>query len=169
MRKNPVTLGAVALSPLATQEKEREKTHLLDSLAVLGRGAYGGRCYFRGMSNIHWASLVLSGKRIQAGDSGPIPVHAQSCLTLCAPMDCSPRFLCLRDFPGKNTRAGCHFLFQGIFPTRGLNLFLLCLQYSCLGNPMDRGARQATVHGITRVITDLATKQQTTSTTSSHF
>ena len=90
MRKNPVTLGAVALSPLATQEKEREKTHLLDSLAVLGRGAYGGRCYFRGMSNIHWASLVLSGKRIQAGDSGPIPVHAQSCLTLCAPMDCSP-------------------------------------------------------------------------------
>ena len=24
------------------------------------------------------------------------------------------------------------------------------LQYSCLGNPMDRGAWQATVHGITR-------------------
>ena len=22
------------------------------------------------------------------------------------------------------------------------------LQYSCLGNPMDRGARQATVHGV---------------------
>ena len=24
------------------------------------------------------------------------------------------------------------------------------LQYSCLGNPMDRGAWQATVHGVTR-------------------
>ena len=24
------------------------------------------------------------------------------------------------------------------------------LQYSCLGNPMDRGARQATVHGVTK-------------------
>ena len=23
------------------------------------------------------------------------------------------------------------------------------LQYSCLGNPMDRGRRQATVHGVT--------------------
>ena len=23
------------------------------------------------------------------------------------------------------------------------------LQYSCLGNPMDRGSRQATVHGVT--------------------
>ena len=24
------------------------------------------------------------------------------------------------------------------------------LQYSCLGNPMDRGAWQATIHGVTR-------------------
>ena len=24
------------------------------------------------------------------------------------------------------------------------------LQYFCLGNPMDRGARQATVHGVTK-------------------
>ena len=24
------------------------------------------------------------------------------------------------------------------------------LQYSCLGNPMDRGDRQATVHGVTK-------------------
>ena len=32
------------------------------------------------------------------------------------------------------------------------------LQYSCLGNPMDRGAWQATVHGVTRVEQDLATK-----------
>ena len=31
------------------------------------------------------------------------------------------RLLCPWDFPGKNTRAGCHFLLQGIFPTRGSN------------------------------------------------
>ena len=35
------------------------------------------------------------------------------------------------------------------------------LQYSCLGNPMDRGAWQATVHGGHKnVELDLATKQQ---------
>ena len=32
------------------------------------------------------------------------------------------------------------------------------LQYSSLENPMDRGAWQATVHGIVRVGLDLATK-----------
>ena len=30
-------------------------------------------------------------------------------------------------------------------------------QYSCLGNPMDRGAWQATVHGVARVRHDIAT------------
>ena len=34
------------------------------------------------------------------------------------------------------------------------------LQYSHLGNPMDRGAWWATVYGITRVRHSLATKQQ---------
>ena len=32
------------------------------------------------------------------------------------------------------------------------------LQYSCLGNPMDKGARQAIVHGVVRVRHALATK-----------
>ena len=32
------------------------------------------------------------------------------------------------------------------------------LQYSCLENPMDRGAWQATVHGVTRVRHNLVTK-----------
>jgi len=32
------------------------------------------------------------------------------------------------------------------------------LQYSCLEKPMDRGAWQATVHGIARVRHNLATK-----------
>ncbi|KAB0387876.1 hypothetical protein FD755_002832 [Muntiacus reevesi] len=38
------------------------------------------------------------------------------------------------------------------------------LQYSCLENPMDRGAWRATVHEITRVGHDLATKPPTTTT-----
>ena len=33
-------------------------------------------------------------------------------------------------------------------------------QYSCLENPMDRGAWWATVHGVTRVGDNLATKPQ---------
>ena len=32
------------------------------------------------------------------------------------------------------------------------------LQYSCLENPMDRGAWQATVHGVTRIRHNLLTK-----------
>ena len=55
----------------------------------------------------------------------------QSCPTLCNPMDCSltgsPVHGILRpwDPPGKNTRVGCHFLLQGIFPTQGSNPGLL--------------------------------------------
>ena len=37
--------------------------------------------------------------------------------------------LCPWDFPGKNTRVGCHFLLQGIFPTKGLNPSLLHVLY----------------------------------------
>ena len=32
---------------------------------------------------------------------------------------------CPRDFPGKNTGVGCHFLLQGVFLTQGLNSGLL--------------------------------------------
>ena len=48
---------------------------------------------------------------------------AQSCLTVCNTMDCSlPGFSIHRmDFPGKITRVGCHFFFQGILPTQGSN------------------------------------------------
>ena len=38
------------------------------------------------------------------------------------------------------------------------------LQYSCVENPMDRGAWQAKVHGVTRVRNDLATKPNVVST-----
>ena len=47
---------------------------------------------------------------------------AQSCQTLCDPMDCS---LCPWDSLGKNTRVGCHSLLQGTFLTQRSNLHLL--------------------------------------------
>ena len=37
------------------------------------------------------------------------------------------------------------------------------LQYSCLENPIGRGARSATVHGVAKVGHNLATKQQPSS------
>ena len=47
---------------------------------------------------------------------------AQSCPTLCDPMDCSPPGSSVHgDSPGKNTGADCHALTQGIFPTQGSN------------------------------------------------
>ena len=47
---------------------------------------------------------------------------AQSCLTLCIPIDCSPPGSSVHgDFPDKNTGVGCHTLLQGILPTQGLN------------------------------------------------
>ena len=50
---------------------------------------------------------------------------AQSCLTLCDPMVCSPPSFSIHgDSPGKNTGVGCHALLQGIFPTQGSNLGL---------------------------------------------
>ena len=53
---------------------------------------------------------------------------AQSCLTLCGPMDCSlPGSSVPRDFPGKNTGVGCHFLLQGIFLTSRDQTWVPCI------------------------------------------
>ena len=50
------------------------------------------------------------------------------------------RLLCPRDFSGKNTIVGCHFILQGIFLTQGLDLGPLhwqvdSLPLSHLGSP----------------------------------
>ena len=44
----------------------------------------------------------------------------QSCVTLCDPMD-PTRLLCAWNSAGKSTGVGSHSLFQGMFPTQGLN------------------------------------------------
>ena len=56
------------------------------------------------------------------------------------------RLLCPWNFPGKNTRVGCHSLLQGIFLTQGSNLHLLRLLHwqadslplSHLGSPWNQ-------------------------------
>ena len=53
-------------------------------------------------------------------------VRAQSCLTLCNPMDCRPLGSSLHGIL-QDTAVGCHFLLQGMFPTQGSNLCLLHL------------------------------------------
>ena len=46
---------------------------------------------------------------------------AQSCLTLCDPMGCSPPGSSVHgDSPGKNTRVGCHALLQEDLPNPGI-------------------------------------------------
>ena len=47
---------------------------------------------------------------------------AQSCPTLCDPMDCSPPGYPVHgDSPGKNTGVGCYAFLQGILATQGSN------------------------------------------------
>ena len=64
----------------------------------------------------HGAHWVLPAVSVGGGDSSVmVPTR------LCDPMDCSPDFSVHGIFPGKNTGVGCHFLLQGIFPTRRSN------------------------------------------------
>ena len=67
--------------------------------------------------------------------------------------------LCLRDFPGKNTGAGCHLLLQG-FPHQGLNSSLLhrrqiLYQLRHQGSPIMSGTLKTHTpghHGMRKVL-----------------
>ena len=50
---------------------------------------------------------------------------AQSCPTLCDPMDHSPWGSSVHGFPGKNIGVGCHFLLQRLSPIQELNPHVL--------------------------------------------
>ena len=70
-------------------------------------------------SQIHLRDFTLSLRTILCA---VLCLVAQSCLTLCDPMDCSPPHSSVHgDSPGKNTGVGYHTLLQGIFPTQGSN------------------------------------------------
>ena len=60
--------------------------------------------------NVHTTTQLHSSHTL----ASKLSVVAQSCLTLCDPMDCT-RLRCPWDSPGKNTGVGGHFLLQGIF------------------------------------------------------
>ena len=75
--------------------------------AVLYESRAGFKTARRNINNLRYADVCLV---------------AQLCPTFCDPMDCSPPSSSDHaGFPGKNAGVGCHVLFQGIFPTQGLN------------------------------------------------
>ena len=58
----------------------------------------------------------------------PFVCSFASVMTLCDPMDHSPPDSSVHgNSSGKNAGVGCHALLQGIFPSQGSNLHLLCL------------------------------------------
>ena len=60
---------------------------------------------------------------------------AQSCPTFFDPHGLWPaRLCCSRDYPGKITGVGCHFLLQELFLTQEWNLHLLHCRWSLLLN-----------------------------------
>ena len=71
---------------------------------------------------------------------------AQSCLTLCNPMDCSPAGSSVHGiFPGKNTGVGCHFLLQCMEVKSENEVAQSC---PTLHDPMDCSLPGSSVHGI---------------------
>ena len=67
------------------------------------------------MSCLHWGSLPALCVISHSVVSNSLRPHGRQ----------PTRFCCPQEFPGKNTRVGCHFLLQGIFPTQGSNPCLL--------------------------------------------
>ena len=76
----------------------------------------------RGIEPRYLASPALAGGFFTTAPSGKPFAYAWSLSHV--------QFLCSRDFPGKNTGVGCHFLLQRIFLTQGLKLNLLYLLHS---------------------------------------
>ena len=71
---------------------------------------------------LRWAQTLASSHAEKCARLHNLCLVAQSCLTLCNPMDCRlPGSSVHGDFPGKNTGVGCHALPQGIFPTQRSN------------------------------------------------
>ena len=118
----------------------------------------------RGLQRMRWLDCIT--------DLINMCLVAQSCLTLCDPMDCSlPGSSIHGDSPGKNTGMDCHALLQRLFPTQGSNpghphcrWILYHLNHQ--GSPVslgklreivkDREAWRATVHEVAKSQTQLS-------------
>ena len=80
-----------------------------------------GPATFQLLRSHMWLVAILLGKT-----NVKVVSVAQSCPSLCDPMDYSPPgFSVHGNSPGKNTEVDSHSLLQGIFPTQGSNLGLL--------------------------------------------
>ena len=60
------------------------------------------------------------------------------------------RLLCPWDFPGKNTRVGCHSLLQGIFLTQGSNPHRRCLHWQASSSALSHLGSPAKLPGKTK-------------------
>ena len=79
-------------------------------------------------SSKNWPQRNGSKQTLELSNACMHAKSLQSWPTLVDPMSNSlPGFFCPWDSPGKNSAVGCCFLLQGIFPTQGSNLSLLCL------------------------------------------
>ena len=99
---------------------------------------------------------------------------AQSCPTLCDPMDYSlPGFSVHGILQAKNTGVGCHTLLQGIFPTLGSNLRLLHLLYwqaasLSLRQPGNQNGVKQRINYLRTHLTDRDTQNKWRSSTDAH-
>ena len=94
----------------------------------LGSAASKGWAEVLGLS----LELVNSSLLLKRKDKVKVLV-VQSCPTLCDSMDyIACQALCPWNSPDRNTGVDSHSLFQGIFPTQGLNLHLLHWQAGSL-------------------------------------
>ena len=75
---------------------------------------YKSKAFYLNIFSTHWSYEVIFSRISKV-------IVAQSCPTLCDPMNCNLPGSSVLDSPGKNTRVHSHSLFQGIFPTQGLN------------------------------------------------
>ena len=87
------------------------------------------RGYLPALDHAHFIFKVIKSMLNHSPDF-PLGVSAksfQSCPTLLHYGLQPIRLICPWDSPGKDIGVGCHALLQGIFPTQGSNLCLLCL------------------------------------------
>ena len=83
-------------------------------------------CHTAGKFFTVWGTREAPVPHVKKEVSEWVSEVAQSCPTLCDPMDCSIQGSSVHEiFQARVLEWGCHFLLQGIFPTQGLNPGLL--------------------------------------------
>ena len=104
-------------------QKEKDKYHILTHIyGIEKNGTDVSICRAATQTQIQRTHLC---PQLRALHWNMCTVCVLSPLTFYSSTDHSLPGSCPWDFPGKNTGVGCHLLSQGIFPTQGLNPYLL--------------------------------------------